>query len=278
MKRHLIGWTVLMAVVFAALPLFADISKMNGVSITTATKINGAARAKVNGVAITSGSYVANTAVFDGADWMRMSAVPTGLADSKVFTCSFWVKFNGGNGSDLVILNGASSGSTRFMIYRTSGNKLGFVGRDSGGSLILFGNSNTNTTSASGWVHYYICIDLANSALSKIYRNGADDTPASWTVFTDAAIDFAMAAPTYTIGAQSDDTTPLNASVSEFWFNDGYLDAPTQFASGGHPIAPPAGAAMYYSQNGSGNSWATDSSGNGNTMTVTGPLGTDTAP
>lgn len=51
MKRILFGLLLAACASFA----LADITKMNGVSITTATKLNGAGRAKANGVAITSG-------------------------------------------------------------------------------------------------------------------------------------------------------------------------------------------------------------------------------
>lgn len=233
--------------------------------------------------------FTANTAVFDGSnDYMRQTTAWTGLADSKVFTLSSWVKFEGGDGVQQTIAVIHSGTSSRLLFDKTAANKLHCEGRDSGGSIQLAFTCDTSLTVASGWTHVYVCIDLANQPNSKVYFNGVLDST-TWTTHNDATLDLVPSSfPRETIGGNSGSTpiTLLNGALAEFWFDNVYLDDVGKFASGGSPISlgangeTPTGSApaVYYSLVGSGDSWAGDSSGNGNNATVTGALGTTTPP
>lgn len=250
----------------------------------------GAAVAGSTGARRQTAAFVANTAVFDGTnDYMRLSSVPTGLSDGKAFTLSFWFDANGTNTTQQVWLSGASAGTNRFLIFRPSGaSAIRIIGRNSSGTTILDATTSGTVVTAGGWYHIYVAIDLATAGgtnLRKVYINGVLDST-TWTTFSNDTIDFAMSSPTYTLGANSNNSDRANGTICEFWFDDVYYDDPTKFNVDNKPISlgtngqTPTGTApaMYYSLNGSGDSWATDSSGNGNTMTVTGALGTGTPP
>lgn len=235
---------------------------------------------------------VAKTAVFDGTnDYMRQSAVPTGLADGKAFTLSLWIKF-AADGTQLNVCAFSTAATVRFHVRRETSNKLAFYAYTSAGAVVLNVLSASTFTVADGWSHVFIAIDVngADTNLRHLYKNGVDEAAtATWTTFSDATIDFVTSpTPRYTIGGNAADpaTGRLNASLCEFWFDDSYFNDVTKFYSAGKPLAlgangQPSGGPVpvyYFSTNGDGDSWATDSSGNGNNMTVTGSLGTDTPP
>lgn len=227
--------------------------------------------------------FTAFTAVFDGTnDYIGITSAPTGLADGKQFTFSFWLKM--GAGSDGASQYIQTTNSQRFAVLRTSANLIQFIGLDSGGGTQYNLATTSTVTVASGWVHVYACIDTtAAAANTKIYLNGVSDTLTA-TLNNTANVD--AAGTLYRLGATSGATNKLNGALAEFWMNDVYFDDPTKFASGGVPISlgtngqTPTGSApvVYFSLNGGGDSWAVDSSGNGNTLTVTGALGTTTPP
>lgn len=235
------------------------------------------------------GVFVANTAVFDGTDYMRLSAVPTGIADGKAFTLSFWAD-SANSLTEATYLSAASAGTNRFLVYRPNGaSVIRVIGRNSAGTTILDITSSLTLTAAAGWQHVYIAVDLSTAGgteLYKIYVNNVSDGSIIKSVFTNDTIDFNMATPSYTVGANPAGANLFNGEMCEFWLDDVYLNDTSKFYSAGKPISlgsngqTPTGSVpvMYFSLNGSGNSWATDSSSNGNTMTVTGSLGTGTPP
>ena len=235
---------------------------------------------------------VAKTAVFDGTnDYMRQSAVPTGIADGKAFTLSFWVKF-AANGTQLGICAFSTSTTVRFQVRRETSNKIGFYAYTSAGGVVLSLISASTFTAADGWSHVFLAINVngADVNLRHLYKNGVEETAtATWTTFSDATIDFDVSpTPRYTIGGNASDPAgiKLNGSLCEFWFDDSYFNDVTKFYYAGKPLAlgvngQPSGGPVpvyYFSTNGDGDSWAVDSSGNGNDMTVTGALGTTAPP
>jgi hypothetical protein len=232
-------------------------------------------------------SYTANTAVFDGTnDYLRLtSSGPTGLADGKTFTCSFWVDFAGADNNYQALFDICSAGGTlKLRIYRSNNNKITLLGLKSDDTTLLAMDSGATILAAAGWVHVYICIDLANASNRKIYFNGSAQSIAV-TTYTDDTMDLvAGASAKYTVGAEGDDDgIKLNGALCEFWFDDSYLDDPTKFASGGHPISlgsdgsTPTGSAPVFYLKGSGDGFATNS-GTGGNLTLTGTLGTTTPP
>ncbi len=236
------------------------------------------------------GIYVVETATYANSQLLRKASALTGLADSKAFTFSCWAKMAAdGNTKAFVVIN-TSGASVRFQINRGTGNGLVFSGINSSGTTILDAvSTNSKLRISDGWVHIFVCVDLANSGNRHVYFNGVEDTGVTWTTYTNDTIDLSPTSPGVTIGANALDNNKFDGSMAEFWLDDVYLNAPLSFmcnTAGNHPINigttgnTPTGSApaIYLSRNGSGNSWATDSSGNANNMTVTGTLSSTTPP
>lgn len=233
---------------------------------------------------VSAGSFTAQTAVFDGTnDSMSSASAPTGIADSKTFTFSDWVRFDGANATEQALFSIYEGGSLRFEIYKWTDNKIYVYGKNQGNTVILDFNGGTAITAGSTWYHIYICADTATAANNKIYINGVAET-VTITTRTDDTLDLAASGP-YLVGARTSGQARLFAAQAELWFEDSWLDAPNSFRSGGRPVSlgatgnTPTGSApvYYFSLNGSGDSWAVSSAGNGN-MTVTGTLTTTTPP
>lgn len=233
----------------------------------------------------TTAAYTPHTAGFHGTNAFTRGTF-NGAADTKVFTFSGWIDLTGGDGADQIIFATYSTTSARFSIARNSGNNITLFGRNSGTTTILSAASSVTKTASDGWFHLYICINLANSSQRKIYFDGIEDASVTWTTYTDDTIDLVPTSDDYFWGQNVSGASRINASTTEWWFDDIYLDSPGSFASGGKPInigttgELPTGSApaFYYSKNGSGNSWAVDSSGNGNNGTVTGTLSSPSPP
>jgi hypothetical protein len=234
------------------------------------------------------GGFTPETADFDGASFGFRSAAFTGLPDSGLFTLSVWLRPDDGDGSKRYILGvyGSDGSDLRFLLYRNTGNKIEIEGYDSAGSQLLGAVSNTSLNVASGWTHVLITFDLSDNAKRHIYFDGTEDASVTWSPYSSGNIDFAATSPFCTVGVDAIGFFPFNGAMSEFWADNVYLNDPTKFISGGAPISlgstgqTPNGSspAVYYSRSGSGNSWATDSSGNSNTLTVSGTLTSTTPP
>ncbi len=232
-----------------------------------------------NGIFITP-----NTATFDGStNYMSVGVVPTGIVNSKVVTLSFWMN-PAADGVQSYPFYAQKSTGGRFRVVKTSANKLQVLARNSSNTVILDMTSTSTFTVAGGWKHVYMTFDL-NAATStwRLYINQVAD---AWVVSinTNDTIEFQPVGPGYAIGADSSGANKFNGALAEVWFRNVYLDTVTAFSRVSQagvckPITITATSpAVYFSLAGSGNTWATDSSGNGNNYTVTGTLGTTTPP
>lgn len=255
--------------------------------IAPANRIAGANRiadanriAGANKTAVLGGNppdtFYSTSATFDGtADYMTLSTLATGLADAKTFTLSVWLNFNGGDAASQVIYR---NNSDRLVISKNASNQIDVVGANSAGTPILDFNTSVTKVAADGWFHLYICIDMANSANRHVYFNGAEDASVTWTTYTNDTLD--LESGSHRIGADGSGTSKLNSDASELWFDDTYLNDTTKFVNSCSPISlgtqgeTPTGTTpvFYFSQVGSGDNWAFDSSANANDMTVTGAL------
>lgn len=234
-----------------------------------------------------SPSYIPYAASSDGNDYMSTAVAPTGLADGKQFTCAFWLKMAANDGVLKRIYRYEDNGVTKLGISRNASNFIQLAAQSSSSATtILSLVTNTTITVSSGWVHVYICIDMTSSALAKIYFNGVSQ-PLTITTYTDDAIDQTSSTATdaWTIFATAAGGDNLNGSLSEFWYNDSYLDDPSKFYDNGGPVdlgatgQLPTGSqpVFYFSRTGSGNSWDTNA-GTGGNMTITGSFGSPVAP
>lgn len=235
----------------------------------------------------TGAPITANTAVFDGTnDYLSIAATPAGIADSKTFTLSMWIKPTLG-GSDRMILGTANDRISAF--WRTDGKIQIFAAMSSGTTTLNVSTTNPALTDGV-WQHLLISMNTASSAACLIQIDGVSQTM-TYTLVDNNLIDL-DGAGAWRIGAKGNASSDerANGAFAEFWFDDSYIATAGSFAgifgSAGKPINigatgnNPTGSApaIYLSLVGDGNSWASDSSGNSNNFTVTGTLGTTTPP
>jgi hypothetical protein len=229
-------------------------------------------------------AYTANTAVFDGSDdYMTIiSSGPTGLANGKQVTFSTWVKFSADNSFEAIAVFASSVGATRFAVFRNNSNQFYIYGQSAVPADVLYLVGTTSVTISSGWVHLYICVDLADTAKRKMYINGVAET-LTVNTYSDVALGLVGASFKYRIGADGVVANLLSGAVTELWFDDSYLDDTTKFASGGKPISLgsdgslPTGSSPVFYLKGSGDGFNVNS-GTGGDFTLTGSLGTTTPP
>lgn len=220
------------------------------------------------------------SATFDGTnDYMVKSGGLSGIADSKLATLSFWVTFNGGDGAQQIIFEIAdSSNNVRLSCYKRTDNRIQFIARDASGNTVTTLYTSPSYTAASGRLHVLFRTDNTSTTARQCWVNGSSvSLLASNNVNTD--IDLATTGD-ISIGASRTGASKLNAKLEELWFKGGaWVDA-SEFRNGSNPKdigATGNGTTggtphLYLSRNGSGNDWRVDSSGNGNTFTVTGSL------
>lgn len=240
-------------------------------------------------------SFTVHTAVFDGSnDYLRRGSQLNGVTDGKTSTVSFWINMDAGDGSSGPIFRIALGADDRFIVARGDSNTIRIIGDSPGGTTMLDITGSTPITAAgtgwggSGWYHIFICINTTSEAATKIYVNGVPETVTYTTLDGSLALDLAPTSARITIGAnsQSTATNHLNGALAEFVYFDTYHDIPASFYSGTSPAdigatgSVPTGAApdIYLSRVGGGNSWVSDSSGNGNDFVATGTIETTTPP
>ncbi len=114
-----------------------------------------------------------NTAVFDGTnDYGQTAATLTGIADSQVFTMSFWYKPTTGGDATAQNIIQTSIAARRFQIVRTATtNLLNIFGRNAAGGTILNINSTVALT-ANAWHHVAVTYDGTSL---KLYADGILD-------------------------------------------------------------------------------------------------------
>ena len=220
-------------------------------------------------------SYVAYTAVWDGSTTAsnRDTGI-TGMTNQKTLTCSFWLNSTGKNGTAVQYYGSTDGfGSIRCQVAKTTANQIQVFAKNTGGTTILNIHGSTAITTTSGWNHIFIAIDLAAATKHLlIYVNGVAETVTETTYSDDTMhLNCAFGTNRYALA-----TLTTQARLSEFWFSPTYLGSPSSFSSGGFPASiGPHGVVsgttpvFYFSRSGGGNTWGTDSSGNGNNITIT---------
>ncbi len=225
-----------------------------------------------------------NATMTGGLQAVGTAAALAGVADSKVFTFSAWVKSNDtGSGVFLSIFGPAVE---KFYVQFDASLKVQVVGLNAAGSTIL--NITTDAAlSVSTWHHVLVVIDLTDTAKRKIYVDGAS-VAITVATYTNDTIDLVPTSPIFTAFNEGNTQAKgLNGALAEMWFDDSYNDNVCYFYCSGKPSTLgtngelPNGAlpAGYWSLSGDALSWRTDSSGNGNNFgAYTGTPGSTTPP
>lgn len=223
-------------------------------------------------------NYVPTTAVFDGSsDYLAVTnSAPSGLADGKTFTFSGWFKKMGGDGvAQVLFAIGDETGSTRLGVNITSGNLIQLAARNAADAIILNLSGDSTITAAKGWLHFYACIDMANTSNRKIYVNGREEV-LSVTTYTDDTIDLVGTDYRYVVATSSGVGASLyTGAAAEIWWNDSYLDsvssfykAPAQPQNLGSDGSTPTGSQPVFYLKGSGNAFNVNSGTGGNYVTI----------
>lgn len=245
------------------------------------------------------------TSIFGGSSYASINSTSLKNAynyNSYALTISFWVKFNGGDGSEQTIFQSYQGGTKFLVITRNSSNQIGisanfvFADRTNQGSNQNMASSGT-ITSSSGWTHVFMVISsTADVGTSSLYINGVRDALPSASDFWSAGgiplSGFGGAEwPIFRYGLGSgnilhgigknlhpdESAYYLNGEISELWIKAGSYPYPEKFISNSSPLnlgpdgSIPLGSKpdFYFSNNGSGNSWLVDGANN-NTFTASG--------
>jgi len=168
---------------------------------------------------------VVDAADFDGTnDYLSRGSDLTGAADSKTGIFSCWVRIDGGNGTDMYILDNATSlGAFRFFVRRRSTHAIEIYGYNSAGVGIMdLGTFNTTYSSSSTWLHILASWDLGAGTYTLRISDTADT---AITTFTNDSIDHTTGA--FYVGASpvGGSGGKFNGAIAELYFAPGqYLD------------------------------------------------------
>ncbi len=223
--------------------------------------------------------YDANAVEFDGAnDWIEKSTDLTSNADSKLFTLSLWFNRAVFTGTPFLLANT----TVRIGIEFRGGNEIRVRGRNTSGSTILE-VSTVTTFGASGWHHFLLSFDLANSSNRHLYIDDVDDA-GTWSPYDDELIEFTR--DDHAIGAGIGGGTKYDGDLADVWIDYGrfvnfstvsnrrkFIDAAGKPVDLGSDGSIPFGAApiMYFS--GPTDTWHTND-GDGGGFTENGALTT----
>lgn len=221
-------------------------------------------------------SYNALSVRFDGNDHGAMGSDLAGISDGTDGAISVWVNRKSSGARDGIWFSNGS----RLEIYFESNDTLR-VNSFNGSSFDLQQITATTYTSSTGWIHI---LSSWTSSTRRLYVNDAAPSMTTATRNT-ATIDYTRT--DHEFGRYSvSNAYRLDADVADFWFVDSYIDfssvsnrrlfidasnKPVDLGSdGSNPGVTPV--VFYGGSNATVDTWLTDRSGNGNTMTLTGTL------
>ena len=158
---------------------------------------------------------------YDGTnDYATRGADLTGMADGKQGTLSVWVRIDGGDGANrLVIGNGATAAANRFALLLTTANVFQVSAGTAAGAGLLDIRSSAYTAGAT-WLHVLASWKLDTVGARHIYVTDVSDLAV--TTFTDGTIDYTLS--DWGVGALPDASLKWNGCISELFFHPVYID------------------------------------------------------
>ena len=164
------------------------------------------------------GPHTSHAVRFNGTDvYLDRGGGLTGAVDGKQGTLSLWTNFKGGDGSFLFFL---MSTDDKVRLVRNGTNKFELECENTAGTNILLMTGTSSWTTSSGWINALLSWDLS-VPVAHMYINDVDDE-AGGSTETNDTIDYTAAE--WWIGASTGVSNFLNADLSEFWFDDTFLD------------------------------------------------------
>jgi hypothetical protein len=174
----------------------------------------------LNPYAFGGGAATVGAVVFDGAnDYLTRGDDYTGAADSKMWTCSFWVR-------DIGLAGNVVADRDANYLVSISSSSLTIQAKSS--STIRLQVIYPFTFTAGQWHHVVFSVDLNNTSNRHLYINGAAQSP-TWTTYTNTTMDFTQA--NHYVGANRASGSPqdwLDSDLAELWCGFGqYTDLST---------------------------------------------------
>ena len=192
---------------------------------TTTSLITTQTAAVLSGGA--SPSFTIDNANFDGSTTLSRAAPGlSGMSDGKQWAFSLWFKLTDEDENTHVLFTIRADSSNKFLLQRSptaQSNRMTLVGRNVGGTNILYIETNSGFTSVlnSGWNHMLCSGNLATGA-KHIYINDSSDISGSPQAFTNDTLDFTGS---FEIGRSVEITQfPFYGSMAEFWMDNSYID------------------------------------------------------
>jgi len=167
-----------------------------------------------------SNPFEAEGVVYDGTnDYATLSPGLSGATNTKELTISAWVRFNGGDGATQDIFR---LGIDDVRVARSSTNKLYFRINDSLDAAIQIAISNGTVTADGEWHHILFAVNTASPVYYLYINRSLDKTGVTPTL--DALIDWASVDDDGIIGASPAAAFKLNASLSELYVHNEFID------------------------------------------------------
>ena len=221
---------------------------------------------------------------FNDADTPELTRTPSSTSNTSTFTLSFWVKRCKLGSTQMIV----QTGDTYANLFRAywDGND-NFVFHQYNGSYVMNYITSAKYRDVGAWYHYVIALDTTQAAAAdraKLYVNGAEITDFSAT--TNPALNLTTgwnAAIVQRIGREYTTTYGnyynYGGYLAEFYNIDGQQLAASDFGEyDSNNVWQPKeysgtygsnGFYLKFADNSSNAALGTDSSGNGNTFTVT---------
>tara|TARA_R110000851_G_scaffold231121_1_gene383993 strand:- start:1145 stop:3268 length:2124 start_codon:yes stop_codon:yes gene_type:complete len=152
---------------------------------------------------------------------LKRTSALTGASDSKVFSCSFFMRPDGTNG--FTVISPAASGDAFRGQISVQGSGLRVSWYNSAGSSILDNSTPSSFVTTGQLYHVLICVDMTDEAKSKVYIDGVDSNE-TWTKFTDDNLTFT--ADNMGIGARPN-ATPIvyfDGNIGFLYLSTEYID------------------------------------------------------
>jgi hypothetical protein len=222
-------------------------------------------------------------ATFDGTnDHMGRTSALSGASANDTGTCSFWVKFNGGTGTQ-TICQFMKDGVSTFVARRflSPGFEMGFQFSRTNTAPFALGDLIGTTVNDGEWVHVLGSWDI--SAAIGTWLIYIDDVNAG-SGFRDQTGNISWDGTDIYIGNDASGNR-FNGDLAEFWLDNTYMDLSNStnrrkfISAGGAPVdlgsngSTPTGSAPLIYLRGPAPRFPTNQAGTGN-FTVTGALTT----
>jgi len=218
----------------------------------------------------------------------QLSRTPSSTGDMRTWTFSAWVKRSKLSDSNYDgIFSAGTGGVNRDVLFFESNDRLSYNGYTSSAYDWIY-TSSQRFRDPAAWYHIVVVQDTGQETASnriKIYVNGEQIT--DWYESSDPnryKQGYVNNTNEHTIGSTPYDTTYFDGYITEVNFVDGTALTPASFGETKADTWVPKeyegsyGSLGYYLKFGNSSSLGTDSSGNGNTWTVTNIVATDQVP